>query len=118
MSRRHGFTLVELLIVIIIIGILAAIAVPRFVNSRRKAFITSMQSDLRSIASSAESHFSEDQTYALYTPWPGSNGAVVTFVGGLDSWEAQATHPSAPGVVCRVGRGPNSTAPSAPTCTE
>ena len=116
MRRAKGFTLVELLIVIIIIGILAAVATPRFIDSRRKAFVTSMQYDLRNIVSSAESHFADDKTYALYTPSPGSSGATITFTGGVDSWEASATHPSAPGIVCRVGRGPQNAAPTEPTC--
>ena len=45
--NARGFTLVELLIVIIIIGVLAAIAVPSITGARERAYVSEMQSDLR-----------------------------------------------------------------------
>jgi len=44
-SNKKGFTLIELMIVIAIIGILAAIAIPNFIAYRNKAFCTAAESD-------------------------------------------------------------------------
>ena len=96
----------ELLIVVIILGILAAIAAPRFETSKRKTFVTSMVSDLRSIVTTAESHFAQAGTYVNYQAPAGSNGATITFTGTTSGWRATATNPAAPGLLCVVERGP------------
>ena len=107
MRERSGFTMVELLIVIVILGVLAAIAAPRFESSKRKTFVTSMVADLRSIVSTAESYYASAGTYANYQAPVGSNGATVIFTGTTNGWRATATHASAPGLVCVVERGPS-----------
>jgi type IV pilus assembly protein PilA len=50
--------------VVVIIGILAAIAIPKFANTKDKAKIASMKSDLRNFVSAQEGHFADYATYA------------------------------------------------------
>jgi len=53
-EKDKGFTLIELLVVVIIIGILAGIAIPVFLNQRKKGVDASLKSDLRNAASVVE----------------------------------------------------------------
>ncbi|MFZ5763480.1 MAG: type IV pilin protein [Thermodesulfobacteriota bacterium] len=62
-SAQKGFTLVELMIVVAIIGILAAIAIPQFASYRAKAFNSAAQSDLRNFKTAMEAAYADDQAY-------------------------------------------------------
>jgi prepilin-type N-terminal cleavage/methylation domain-containing protein len=104
---RKGFTLIELLIVVVIIGILAAIAIPKFANTKEKAYLASMKSDLRNLATVEEAYFSDFQGYTDITasnllgsatadPATGfvpSSGVTInaTATGGT-GWSATTTH--------------------------
>ncbi len=56
MAKRFGFTLIELLIVVAIIAILAAIAVPNFLEAQTRAKVSRTLADMRSIATAIESY--------------------------------------------------------------
>jgi len=57
-GNTKGFTLIELMIVIAIIGILAAIAIPNFIAYRNKAFCTAAERDAGAISSALSDYFS------------------------------------------------------------
>lgn len=62
-KRMEGFTLIELMIVVAIIGILAAIAIPNFLNYQCKAKQSEAKTLLGNIATAEEAYFTEYDTY-------------------------------------------------------
>jgi prepilin-type N-terminal cleavage/methylation domain-containing protein len=58
-NNAEGFTLIELMIVIAIIGILAAIAIPNFISYRDKAFCSAAETDLDSVMGAIADYFAD-----------------------------------------------------------
>jgi prepilin-type N-terminal cleavage/methylation domain-containing protein len=119
---RQGFSLIELLIVVVIIGILASIAIPKFADTKRKAYVTAMKSDLKNMVSAAESYFSDNNSYVGFASPTGSPGVTLTFTGAATGWSGTATHASADGATCVIGTGTSTPAnltegqPGGPAC--
>jgi prepilin-type N-terminal cleavage/methylation domain-containing protein len=66
MRRERGFTLIELMIVVVIIGILAAIAIPNFLSMQSRAKEGSLKSNMHAVQLAAEDYIIQsDGTYAL-----------------------------------------------------
>jgi type IV pilus assembly protein PilA len=63
-EREGGFTLIELLVVILIIAILAAIAIPVFLNQRKKGWTSQVQSTLKNAATAQETVLVDTNQYA------------------------------------------------------
>lgn len=74
MKKLSGFTLIELLIVVAIIAILAAIAVPNFLEAQTRSKVARVKSDMRLIATSLEAYYVDynnyPQTVNFYDPLP------------------------------------------------
>jgi len=68
-THQGGFTLLELLIVIAILGVLAAILVPNFLRSRASALLATCQLDLRNIAAALDLYYNENQVYPDPAGW-------------------------------------------------
>ena len=77
-KRQSAFTLIEILIVVIILGILAAIVIPQFTNASEDAKLSSVQSTVQSIRSQVE----------LYKLQHGDAIPPITGTGGIDFWTA------------------------------
>ncbi len=58
-NNSKGFTLIELMIVIAIIGILAAIAIPNFINYRNKAYCSKVETDAQNMIAAMASYFAD-----------------------------------------------------------
>ncbi|HUT25263.1 MAG TPA: prepilin-type N-terminal cleavage/methylation domain-containing protein [Sumerlaeia bacterium] len=67
--KRRGFTLIELLIVVAIIAILAAIAVPNFLEAQVRSKVSRVTSDLRALATAIEAYRIDNNAYMPYSLW-------------------------------------------------
>jgi len=91
MSYKKGFTLIELLIVVAIIAILAAIAVPNFLEAQVRSKVSRVRADMRSIATAMEAYFVDHNGYPLHVDDPGRGPVPPDF----RPWFAALTTPVA-----------------------
>ena len=109
MSRRNGFTLVELLVVVVVIGILAAIAIPKFAATKGKANFAGMRSDLHNLTTAQESFFYDHSGYTTrldslkYSTSPGDSVTVMEATS--TGWSATATNPDSYPHFCALFMG-------------
>ncbi|MBF0274638.1 MAG: prepilin-type N-terminal cleavage/methylation domain-containing protein [Nitrospinae bacterium] len=96
---NKGFTLIELMIVIAIIGILASIVIPQFIEYKRKAYDASVKSDLSALATEMETYYISNSTYPTTVSTLTNFGWSSGVSGGLTNvtisdFTATASHQS------------------------
>lgn len=130
-TERGGFALIELLTAMVILVVLAAIALPQYVETRTTAYDATAKSDLRNLATHQEKHFHDFGQYASEAATTGSPDSSTVIVstsadmeigqnidivsgggaGSPDQYTAQAKHPRSEDCFeLTVGRGSGSEA--------
>jgi type IV pilus assembly protein PilA len=97
-NNENGFTIIELLIIVVVIGLLAAIAIPQFASYKQRSFDGRSQSDLRNAITVEEAYFVDNEAYTAapsdlitlgFKASPGVNLAIALNGTG---WSAYSVH--------------------------
>ncbi len=111
---QKGFTLIELMIVVAIIGILAAIAIPQFASYRKKSYNTQAKAELKSFYTACQAYFSDNPgvadctTGTVSATFQPSTVVTITTAAGQSMSGAKSVH-TAGDVTYTIGASGNIT---------
>ncbi len=121
-AALRGFTLIELMIVVTLIGLITVIALPRFNGARQHAHRTQVLTDLRSLVAAQEAYWDNTKFYAddvaQLTEFNRTNNVVIEILETAgNGWSAKGTHDSDDEIECGFYTG-EVTAPGIPGIKE
>jgi type IV pilus assembly protein PilA len=100
MSSRKGFTIIELLIVVVILGLLASIAIPKLAATKDKTKMASVKNDLRNTMTAQEAYFADYSTFGNLSQLQAasnynlSTGNTGTVTGVSNGYTATISNPT------------------------
>jgi prepilin-type N-terminal cleavage/methylation domain-containing protein len=111
-SPRKAFTLIELIIVMVVIGVLAGIMIARFASAKEGAYVAAMKSDLRNFAIYEQNYAAENNSAFFsgngvaqgFKGTPDVSVMATAVVGPPADWSAIATHAKT-STTCSIGAG-------------
>ena len=79
---ERGFTLIELMVVVMIIGVLVAIGLPTFLGTRTRAYDAAAHSDIRNAFAAEKAFYSDNATYTTDPATMTAIEAAITYLAG------------------------------------
>ena len=116
-KNKKGFTLVELVVVIAILGILAGIAIPRFMDATASARGSKIVADMRTIESAVSMNYAKTGKYTISSTTDGVTSEVAMTVPNLVTAGYLASTPVAPTGTAKIPKNDGTTRDYTPTST-
>lgn len=95
--RRQGFTLIEILVVMIVLGLLATLAFVRLQSTKEKATVAAMVSDLHGVVEEQEGYYFTHRIYSItidsLNPNPTAGNTITVQEATVTGWSATVVNP-------------------------